>query len=117
MIVFENISKYFGSATLLENATFSLHEQERTGLIGPNGSGKTTLLRMLSGEDEPDRGTIITPSGFSIGYLPQEVERFDGSTALEIVMQPFSHLLSFEQHRQQWRSTTVIRSSPVRKQF
>jgi ATP-binding cassette, subfamily F, member 3 len=100
MIVFENISKYFGSAALLENATFSLHEQERTGLIGPNGSGKTTLLRMLSGEEEPDRGTIITPSGFSIGYLPQEVERFDGSTALEIVMQPFSHLLSFEQHLQ-----------------
>ncbi len=100
MIVFENISKYFGSATLLENATFSLHEQERTGLIGPNGSGKTTLLRMLSGEEEPDRGTILTPSGFSIGYLPQEVERFDGSTALEIVMQPFSHLLSFEQHLQ-----------------
>jgi ATP-binding cassette subfamily F protein 3 len=100
MIVFENISKHYGSASLLDNATFSLSEQQRTGLIGPNGSGKTTLLRMLSGKEEPDRGTINLPAGFTIGYLPQEVEIFEDKTALEIVLEPFEKLLSYEQQIQ-----------------
>jgi ATP-binding cassette subfamily F protein 3 len=96
MITFDSISKYFGGEPLLENVSVAFHENERTGLIGVNGSGKTTLMRMLAGEDVPDRGNIGKPSNLTIGYLHQEVEVFDEHTPLEIVLQPFAHLLDFE---------------------
>jgi ATP-binding cassette subfamily F protein 3 len=100
MIVFNGISKNYGSTFILEKATFSISEQERTGLIGPNGSGKTTLLRMLCGQEEPDRGTISKPSALTVGYLPQEVEIFDDATALDIVLMPFRHLMAYEEQLQ-----------------
>jgi len=101
MITFENISKQYGSTLILEGASFAFSERERTGLIGANGSGKTTLLRMLSGSEEPDRGIICKPSGMNLGYLPQEVEQYDDKSALDIVLEPFAHLLNFEQHLQE----------------
>ncbi len=95
MISFENVSKQYGAKLILDRTSFSLSEKERTGLIGSNGSGKTTLLRMLHGGESLDSGVINMPGGLSIGYLPQEVEVFDRLSALEIVLSPFRHLLSF----------------------
>ena len=101
MITFDNVSKYFGGEPLFENVSLALHDKECTGLIGPNGSGKTTLLRMLAGEDTPDQGRIGKPTGFTIGYLPQEVELFDEKTPLSIVLEPFAHLLDYEKKLQE----------------
>lgn len=98
MITFDNISKQYGSTILLDKVSVSFHEDQRTGLIGVNGSGKTTLLRMLGGEETPDSGRIQKPSDLTIGYLPQEVEIMDDKTPLEIVLEPFSHLINFEKH-------------------
>lgn len=100
MITFENVSKQYGSTILLESLTLSINENQRTGLIGVNGSGKTTLLRMLGGEELPDSGSISKPSDMRIGYLPQEVEILDQKTPLEIVLQPFAHILNFEEQLQ-----------------
>ena len=110
MISFSNISKYFHGSYILQNATFSLSEKDRTGLIGPNGSGKTTLLRMLNGEEETDEGTINKPQSLTIGYLPQEIEVFDGKTALDIVLYPFKHLLTFEKQMQEFGETSNNKS-------
>jgi len=100
MITLENISKQYGSTILLESVTISFNESHRTGLIGVNGSGKTTILRMIGGEELPDNGSISIPSGMRIGYLPQEVELLDQKTPLEIVLQPFAHILNFEEQLQ-----------------
>lgn len=100
MITFENISKQYGSTILLESVTISFNERHRTGLIGVNGSGKTTILRMLGEEELPDNGSISKPSDIRIGYLPQEVEVLDHKTPLEIVLQSFTHILSFEEQLQ-----------------
>lgn len=105
MISLENISKQYGSTILLESATISFNHNHRTGLIGVNGSGKTTILRMLGGEEQPDQGTINKPSGLRIGYLPQEVEILDQKTPLEIVLQPFAHILNFEEQLQKLSSS------------
>jgi ATP-binding cassette subfamily F protein 3 len=96
MITFDSISKHYGGETLLDNVSVAFHENERTGLIGVNGSGKTTLMRMLAGEETPDKGSIRKPSNLTIGYLHQEVEVFDELTPLQIVLEPFAHLLDYE---------------------
>jgi ATP-binding cassette, subfamily F, member 3 len=97
MITFDNVSKHYGGETLLDDVSVSFHDRERTGLIGVNGSGKTTILRMLAGEESPDRGSISKPADFTIGYLHQEVELLAGRTPLQIVLEPFEHLLDFEE--------------------
>ena len=101
MITFDNIAKYYGGEALFEGVSLALHDRERTGLIGVNGSGKTTVLRLLAGKEPLDRGSIGKPSGFTIGYLPQEVELLDRQTPLEIVLEPFAHLLDYEKKLQE----------------
>ncbi|MDD5673449.1 MAG: ABC-F family ATP-binding cassette domain-containing protein [Chitinivibrionales bacterium] len=96
MIVFSNISKHYSGRPVFEGMNVSLNEQHHIGLIGPNGSGKTTLFRILSGETQPDDGRIILPPGFSCGYLPQEVEVLGEKSPLEIVLEPFSHVVNYE---------------------
>ena len=95
MILFEGISKQYGSTALFEKASWGFNEKERTSLIGVNGSGKTTILRMLSGIEFPDNGSIVKPSGLSVEYLPQEIESFDDKTPLQIVLESYSHLVNF----------------------
>lgn len=68
---FENVSFTYGGAPIVQNATFSLHENERVGLIGANGEGKTTLLNLLMGSLSPDEGTIQRKNGMTMGYLEQ----------------------------------------------
>ncbi len=72
MLTAHHLSKSFGTETILNDISFSLHAGEHIGLIGPNGSGKTTLLRILTGEEKPDSGTVVfTRADVRIGYLSQ----------------------------------------------
>lgn len=57
-VVFENVSKQFGSSIALSNVSFSIKKGEFFSLLGPSGCGKTTLLRLLAGFDQPDSGRI-----------------------------------------------------------
>jgi ATP-binding cassette subfamily F protein 3 len=72
MIQLSGLTKRFGERVLLGNVTWQVDDGDRVGLAGPNGAGKTTLLRMLAGLDEPDEGTVVKPSGLTVGYLPQD---------------------------------------------
>lgn len=76
------------------NASF--FDEDRIALIGRNGTGKTSLLRLIVGKEEPNNGTISISTGTTIGYLPQEIEVVRDVTPMEIVLEPYSHLLSFE---------------------
>ena len=58
MLTAHHISKSYGIHTILQNISFSVSAGERVGLIGPNGCGKTILLRILTGQENPDQGTI-----------------------------------------------------------
>lgn len=66
------ISKRFGTRTLFEDLTFSIHAGDRIGLIGLNGSGKSTLLKILINAEQADGGVISKKRDLKIGYLPQE---------------------------------------------
>ena len=97
MIAFENISKQYGDKALFDGVTFSVNEKHNTALIGPNGSGKTTLLKMIQNVEQPDKGAVVIPGGLSVGWLPQEIETLSDATPLDTVLEPFKHILQYEQ--------------------
>ncbi|OON40025.1 energy-dependent translational throttle protein EttA [Izhakiella australiensis] len=54
----QELSKSYGDRMLIDNLSFSLPKGAIVGIIGPNGAGKSTLFRMLSGQEQPDSGSI-----------------------------------------------------------
>lgn len=83
----EKITKVFAERKIFENASFSLQEGEKVGVIGINGTGKTTLLRMLAGLEEPDEGSITMANHVVLRYLPQHPEFDPKLSSLECVLQ------------------------------
>ena len=93
MIQLSALTKSFGDRVLLDAVSWQIDDRERVGLSGPNGAGKTTLLKMLAGIDEPDAGAIVTPSGLTVGYLPQDGLDHSGRTLMEEAGLAFKPLL------------------------
>lgn len=58
VIVAENISKTYGTRTIVKPFSLRIQNGDRIGIVGSNGAGKTTLLKMLTREMEPDTGTV-----------------------------------------------------------
>lgn len=73
-LVFESVTKRFGSLTAVDNVTLSIQKGEFFSLLGPSGCGKTTLLRMLGGFETPDSGRIYL-DGSDITDLPPNLRR------------------------------------------
>lgn len=71
----QSVSKLFGGLRAVNELSFSVHEHEVVGIIGPNGSGKTTMLNLISGAFKPSSG-IITLNGSPItGLSAQAITR------------------------------------------
>jgi ATP-binding cassette subfamily F protein uup len=58
VITAEAVSKAYGGRTLIRNLTLRIQRGDRIGIVGANGTGKTTLLKLLTGEVDPDEGSI-----------------------------------------------------------
>ena len=67
----EGVSKAYGDHLLVDNMSFSLPPGGIIGVIGPNGAGKTTLFRMITGQEQPDSGTIRIGETVGLGYVDQ----------------------------------------------
>ena len=80
-----SIKKDFGIKELLTDASFSLDEEDKVGLIGTNGSGKSTLLKMIAGMESIDSGDRWVNPGSKIVYLPQQPDLDENHTVLEQV--------------------------------
>jgi ABC transport system ATP-binding/permease protein len=80
-----SIKKDFGIKELLTDASFSLDEGDKVGLIGTNGSGKSTLLKMIAGLESIDSGDRWVNPGATIVYLPQQPDLDESHTVLEQV--------------------------------
>ncbi len=86
MLQLKALSKQYGSKTLFENAEANLGEKSRIALVGPNGAGKSTLIRLILGQENYDHGLISMSPHIKIGYLAQELPKFEDRTVMEEVM-------------------------------
>ncbi|MEG2836565.1 MAG: ATP-binding cassette domain-containing protein, partial [Erysipelotrichaceae bacterium] len=86
MIQANNISVRFGSRTLYKDVNIKFVDGNCYGLIGANGAGKSTFLNVLSGDLEPDTGSISTNPGETIFTLKQDQFAYDEVNVIETVM-------------------------------
>jgi sulfate-transporting ATPase len=73
----KGVSKAYGDKLLVEDMEFSLPPGGIVGVIGPNGAGKTTLFRMLTGQEQPDRGSITVGETVHLTYVDQSRDVLD----------------------------------------
>lgn len=90
------VSKAFGPDIVLEGVSFRLNSREKVALVGRNGTGKTTLLRIITGQYEPDSGSVHVASGAKIGYLRQEAPVSLGRTVIEEAQEAVEHRLQLK---------------------
>ena len=86
MIHLTNITRQHGAQILFQNASLQIPPGTRTGLVGPNGAGKSTIFRLITGEEEADKGDISCARKTVIGYFSQDVGDMAGRSALAEVM-------------------------------
>jgi ATP-binding cassette ChvD family protein len=77
VVEIEGLSKAFGDQLLIDNLTFKLPPGGIVGVIGPNGAGKTTLFKMLTGKEQPDKGTIKLGPSVKLSYVDQSRDHLD----------------------------------------
>jgi len=76
-IEIENLSKAYGDRLLIDGMSFSLPPGGTVGIIGPNGAGKTTLFRMITGQEQPDSGSIRIGESVKMAYVDQSRDVLD----------------------------------------
>ncbi len=67
----DHLAKGYGDNLLIEDLSFKLPRGGIVGVIGPNGAGKTTLFRMISGQEQPDGGTLRVGDTVKLAYVDQ----------------------------------------------
>jgi ATP-binding cassette ChvD family protein len=67
----EGVSKGYGDRLLIEDLTFQLPRGGIVGVVGPNGAGKTTLFRLITGQEQPEGGTLRKGETASLAYVDQ----------------------------------------------
>lgn len=78
----EAITKRYGDRLIVAPFSIRVHRGDRIGLVGPNGAGKTTLLKMLTGQLDPDAGTVRLGTNLEIATLDQKREDLDPDDTL-----------------------------------
>ncbi len=84
MLSVSNVSMRYGAKILFDEVSTAFTPGKRYGLTGPNGSGKSTFMKLLSGELEPQKGTVVRPR--KLGVLSQDQFAFDAYTAIDAVI-------------------------------
>ena len=78
----DSITKSYGDRTIVAPFSLRVHRGDCIGLVGPNGAGKTTLLKMLTGQLQPDSGTVKLGTNLDIATLDQKREELNPNDTL-----------------------------------
>jgi ATPase subunit of ABC transporter with duplicated ATPase domains len=87
MISARNVTLAYGKRVLFDEVNISFTKGNCYGIIGANGAGKSTFLKILSGEIEPNKGSVEISPGERMSFLKQNQFEFDEQTVLNTVMQ------------------------------
>ncbi len=79
VIDLNGVSKAYGDKLLFEDLSFSLPRGGIVGVIGPNGAGKSTLFKLITGQEQPDSGSITIGDTVHLGYVDQSRDALDPS--------------------------------------
>ncbi|MGQ4660225.1 energy-dependent translational throttle protein EttA [Lysobacter sp. F6437] len=79
VIEFKNVSKSFGDRLLIDDLSFIIPPGAIVGIIGPNGAGKSTLFKMITGQETPDKGEIVTGPSTKVAYVDQSRDKLEGN--------------------------------------
>ncbi|MCP4177946.1 MAG: ATP-binding cassette domain-containing protein [bacterium] len=82
MIDFQKVFKSYSTQDLLTDVSFRINSGEHVGIVGPNGIGKSTIFKMITGEEESDKGNISIPNNYRISYLKQNINIDDKNISL-----------------------------------
>ncbi len=97
MLSVSNVSMRYGAKILFDEVSVAFTPGKRYGLTGPNGAGKSTFMKLLSGELEPQKGTVVRPR--KVGVLSQDQFAFDAFTAVDTVIMGNKRLWAAMQER------------------
>ena len=76
---FKGVTKSFGDRLLIDDLSFIVPPGAIVGIIGPNGAGKSTLFKMITGQEKPDKGEILTGPTVKIAYVDQSRDALTGN--------------------------------------
>ncbi|EET49382.1 energy-dependent translational throttle protein EttA [Thalassobium sp. R2A62] len=82
VIEVENLKKAMGDKLLIEDLSFSLPPGGIVGVIGPNGAGKSTLFKMLTGQEQPDAGSVEYGDTVELSYVDQSRDELNGDATV-----------------------------------
>lgn len=85
LVTLDRVTLAYGHVPLLDAAALEIEAGERVAVLGRNGAGKSTLLQVVSGEAEPDAGTVWRAPGLRIGRLRQDAVLSDDRTVFDVV--------------------------------
>lgn len=92
----KEITKAYGTDTILSGISFHVNEGDRVGLVGANGAGKTTLLKILAGDILSDAGDFFVAKNKGVGFLKQNAGFEHDRDVIDIVEDTFRDLMKME---------------------
>ena len=116
LLVLKNAGKSYGGRRVIGGVNLILSPGMKLGLLGGNGSGKTTLLRMMTGDLQPDEGTVVPAEKLRVVCFDQNREQLDKEATLRRALAPTGDTVSFRgqsTHVSAWSKRFLFRNEQL----